>query len=104
MAQHDEIEKDQYLKIENLFGIVRIRNVGASLGFEKIIIKNGMLIMFFVSNKMSPYYQSDTFASVLERTASLPELNLKQSEGKLKIVTRGVESVGQALGILNKLQ
>ena len=27
---------------ENLFQVVRIRNLGSSLGFDKIIIKNGM--------------------------------------------------------------
>lgn len=91
-------------ELENLFAVVKTRNAGGSLGFEKIIIKNGMLIMFFVSDPSSAYYQSDTFAVLLKKAGSMPELNLKQSDGRLKIVTRGVDSIGAALSILNKLQ
>ena len=91
-------------EVENLFKVVKIRNIGAELGFEKIIIKNGMLIMFFVGNSMSGYYQSDTFGRIMEHLASMPQLVLKQTEGKLKIVTRGVDSLDKALNILNKLQ
>jgi hypothetical protein len=35
-------------ELKRLFDIVRIRQLGQKLGFEKIIIKNGVLIAFFV--------------------------------------------------------
>jgi len=91
-------------EVENLFTVVKIRNIGGLLGFEKVIIKNGMLIMFFVSNSMSPYYKSSEFATIMGRLNEYPNLVLKQSEGKLKIVTRGVTSLDMALSILNKLR
>ncbi|MBQ7195183.1 MAG: transcription-repair coupling factor [Bacteroidales bacterium] len=91
-------------ELVNLFDVVRVRNLGASLGFEKIIMKNSLLIAFFVSNQMSPYYQSDTFACILSRLNSLGTvMTLKQSEGRLKIVARGVESIGKAWELLKKL-
>ena len=31
------------IEAENLFDVVKIRNLGERLGFEKIIIKNGMM-------------------------------------------------------------
>ncbi len=40
-------------EVKNLFLVVKIRNRGAALGFEKVIIKNGIMIAFFVSNPMS---------------------------------------------------
>ncbi|HJJ47289.1 MAG TPA: hypothetical protein O0X32_03455, partial [Methanocorpusculum sp.] len=91
-------------EVENLFTVVNIRNLGGSVGFEKIIIKNGMMIMFFISNHMSPYFKSKEFTSVLEKV-NLHEriFNLKQSEGKLKIVSRGIDTLSKALETLSML-
>ncbi len=92
-------------ELDNLFYVVKIRNTGARLGFEKIIIKNGLLIAFFVSNPMSPYYKSETFASVMEKIASCQGIiELKQNENKLKILSRNVVSLKQAYGILSRLR
>lgn len=92
-------------ELDNLFYVVKIRNAGARMGFEKIIIKNGLLIAFFVSNPMSPYYKSDTFASVMEKIASCQgSIELKQNENKLKILSRNVVSLKQAYGILSRLR
>ena len=89
-------------EVLNLFSVVKIRNLGVSLGFEKVIIKNGMLICFFVGNAMSPYYQSDLFADVMKKV-TLP-FELKQTEGKLKLVARGVDSLEKARSLLGKLR
>ncbi|MBQ9474709.1 MAG: transcription-repair coupling factor [Bacteroidales bacterium] len=91
-------------EVENLFNVVRIRNLAASLGFEKVIVKNGLLIAFFVANSMSPYYKSEVFARVLQnidRNSSL--FALKQSEGKLKVLSRGVDSLGTAMEYFRRL-
>ena len=91
--------------MDNLFNVVRIRNIGERLGFEKIIIKNGLLICFFISNQMSPYYKSDVFSRILGRIASMESVfSLKQGEGRLKTVSRGVDSLDKALALLAKLQ
>ena len=92
-------------EVENLFQVVKIRNLGASLGFEKIIIKNGMLICFFIANQMSPYYKSKVFDSVIDKISMNGNIfTLKQSEGKLKIVSRGVDSLEKAHSLLKKLE
>ena len=85
-------------EVINLFSVVKIKNLGSSLGFEKIIIKNGMLIMFFISNPMSMYYKSDVFGRILANANKYERIfNLKQTEGKLKIVSRGIDSLQKAL-------
>ena len=92
-------------EVENLFDVVKIRNLGGQLGFEKIIIKNGMMIMFFISNPMSNYYKTRIFSDILSMIDKNSGLfSLKQTEGKLKIVTRGVDSLSIALSRLQKLQ
>ena len=91
-------------EVKNLFLVVKIRNRGAALGFEKVIIKNGIMIAFFVSNPMSPYYKSDVFEKVMGRISDMGgKLELKQVENKLKIVARGVPSLAVAFNILNRL-
>ena len=84
--------------------MVKIRNLGAALGFEKIIVKNGLLIAFFIANQMSPYYKSDIFARILQRTSEMPRYELKQTESKLKIVVRNVPSLKDAHTLLSKLR
>jgi transcription-repair coupling factor (superfamily II helicase) len=91
-------------EVGNLFEVVKLRNLGAALGFEKVIVKNGLMIAFFIANPMSPYYKSPVFARILERTADNPRFELKQTENKLKIVVRGVPSLKEAHTILGKLR
>ncbi|MBO4263265.1 MAG: transcription-repair coupling factor [Bacteroidales bacterium] len=93
------------VELVNLINVVNIRNLGSSLGFEKIIVKNGMCIAFFIANQMSPYFQSELFAGILQKIDARSGIfQLKQSEGKLKIVSRGVDSLEKALVLLKKLQ
>ena len=87
-----------------LFDIVRIRQLGQKLGFEKIIIKNGVMIAFFISNPLSQYYKSDRFAKVLENITLNPrEFELKQNDSKLRIFVRNIDSISKAYGVLCKL-
>ena len=92
-------------ELENLLLVVKIRNLGAQSGFEKIIIKNGMQIMFFVNNPMSGYYQSKQFETVLSRVNENAQLyKFNQDGGRLRTVSRGVNNLATALQILKKLQ
>ena len=92
------------VELERLFDIVRIRQLGKSLGFEKIIVKNGVLIAFFISNPLSQYYRSDKFSKVLENVSAHPKLfEVKQPDGRLRIVVRNVDSLEKAYKILKML-
>lgn len=75
------------------------------LGFEKIIVKNGIMISFFVSNPMSSYYKSAVFERVLIKVGELPlSTEIKQVENKLKMVSRNVSSLQDALSLIRKLR
>ena len=92
-------------EVQNLLNVVKIRNLGARLGFEKIIIKNGMQIMFFVSNPMSGYYQSKQFEQIVGRVNDNPSLyKVNQDNGKLRTVSRGIDSMEKALLNLRRLE
>ena len=92
------------VELERLFDIVRIRQLGKKLGFEKIIVKNGVMIAFFITNPLSQYYRSDRFSKVLEHVSSHPKLfEVKQPDGRLRIVVRNVDSLAKAYKILMML-
>jgi transcription-repair coupling factor (superfamily II helicase) len=92
------------VELERLFDIVRIRQLGKTLGFEKIIIKNGVLIAFFISNPLSQYYRSSRFSKVLENVSAHPKLfEVKQPDGRLRIVVRNVDGLDKAYKILKML-
>ena len=51
--------------VEDLFTTLRCRTVACELGFEKLIIKNEQMRLYFVSNPDSPYFESETFNHIL---------------------------------------
>jgi transcription-repair coupling factor (superfamily II helicase) len=92
------------VELQRLFDIVKIRQLGQKLGFEKIIIKNGVLIAFFISNPLSQYYRTDRFSKILENVSLHPNLfELKQNDSKLRIFSRNIDSVAKAYDVLKKL-
>ena len=92
------------VELERLFDIVRIRQLGKQLGFEKIIIKNGVMIAFFITNPLSQYYRSDRFSKVLEKISQHPKLfEVKQPDGRLRIMVRNVDGISKAYDILKML-
>ena len=91
-------------ELSRLFDIVRIRQAGQKAGFEKIIIKNGVMIAFFISNPLSQYFRSERFSKILENVSANPNLfELKQNDNKLRIFIRNVDTISKAYTILSKL-
>ena len=91
--------------VQNLFNVVKIRNLGMTLGFEKIIVKNGMCICFFISSANNPYYKSETFERILAVVSSESSpFVLKQSDNALKLVAHGLNGLAEALVQLNKFR
>ena len=83
---------------------MRIRQLGQKLGLEKIIIKNGVMIAFFISNPLSRYYKSERFEKILGNITLHPKLfELKQNDNRLRVFVRNVDSISKAYDILMKL-
>ncbi|MBL7690113.1 MAG: transcription-repair coupling factor [Flavipsychrobacter sp.] len=51
--------------VEDLFTTLRSRQIACQLGFEKLILKNEQMRLYFVSNPDSPYFESETFNHIL---------------------------------------
>ena len=89
---------------EELLQIVPLRRLGRQLGCEKITLKQGQMMMYFVSNPMSAYYQSKAFDSVLNYVgANTRRCNLREIKGKRSLVVKQIPTVKDAVGILRKM-
>ena len=85
---------------EELIRVVPLRVLGKSLGIEKIMLKQGKMLLYFVSNPDSPYYQSETFGRVLEYlTKNVRRCNLREANGKRSLIVERVPSVDEALTV-----
>jgi len=52
-------------QVEELFTTIRCRKMAKELGFEKLILKNGQMRLYFINNPDSPYFESDTFNHIM---------------------------------------
>lgn len=87
-----------------LMSIVRLRWLAMRYGVEKLILKNGEMIAYLVSNLNSIYYQSDEFGRLLQFMASNPhKTKLREQNGKRSIVFMEVKAVEKALDIFKGL-
>jgi transcription-repair coupling factor (superfamily II helicase) len=85
---------------EELISVVPLRVYGKQLGIEKIMLKQGHMYLFFISNSNSPYFQSDAFGRVLSYVSSHPrQCNFREANGKRSVVISPVPSVASALTI-----
>jgi len=89
---------------EELLQVVPLRRYGKKLGCEQLMLKQGRMFLFFVSNAHSPYYQSETFGRVLDYVARHPaRCNFRDQQGRRSLVISEVETVEKAVGILQSI-
>jgi len=90
--------------VEELFNALRLRWLARKLGFEKIMLKNGRMTGYFISNQDSEYYQSGAFSAILSHIQKNPATcRMKETEKRLSLTFRDVKSVGDAISILDKI-
>lgn len=89
---------------EELIRIVPLRRLGKRLGVEKITLKAGRMILYFVSNQESPYYQSEAFGKIIDYMSHNPRnCNLREQNGRRSMVITKVENVETAVKILQEI-
>ena len=89
---------------EELIRVVPLRVYGKQLGVEKIMLKQGQMYLYFVSNPDSPYFQSEAFGRILNYVSNHPRrCNFREANGKRSVVISPVASVGDALTICRSI-
>ena len=89
---------------EELMRVVPLRRLGKNLGCEKILLKQGRMTLYFVSQPDSPYYQSDVFDSILTFVAQNPRrCQFREQNGKRSMVIADIPTVEDAVALLTKI-
>ncbi len=86
---------------ETLMDVVRLRWHAIDLGFEKVKVKNGLMILGFPSDGNSPYYKSDVFNGVLQFILQKKDkFVLRQNNNKLALTVRSVKDIRDAINVM----
>ncbi|WP_396176937.1 transcription-repair coupling factor [Flavobacterium sp.] len=92
----------------SLMSSLKIKWIATQFGIEKLVMKQGKMIAYFVSDHQSAYYQSSQFTKVLQFVQTNPKIaRIKEKETpkglKLLLTFDNVKSVRRALELLQML-
>ena len=89
---------------EELMRVVPLRRLGKSMGCEKLILKQGRMTLYFVSQNDSPFYQSEVFDRILSFVAQHPrQCNFREQYGKRSMVIADVPTIEEAVKLLSQI-
>jgi transcription-repair coupling factor (superfamily II helicase) len=88
-----------------LLNSIRIKWIATRVGIEKLVLKQGKMIGYFVSDQQSDYYQSAKFRNVLnfvQKQNSLCKMKEKQTVNGLRLLLTfdNVKSIKRALELM----
>lgn len=95
-------------QVEDLLNSVRIKWIATGIGLEKVVLKKGILMGYFISDQESAFYQSREFSNVLsyvQQHSKTCRLKEKQTRNGLRLllIFDGIKSVNKALEVLEPL-
>lgn len=91
--------------LEELVETVRLRWLAGQAGIEKLVLKSGRMVAYFISNQDSPFYQSEVFTSILQFVQRNPSIcKMKETNKKLMLVFENVKDVSSAVQIMTRLK
>nr|WP_321245356.1 transcription-repair coupling factor [uncultured Psychroserpens sp.] len=93
------------IQVVDLLNSVRIKWIAAKIGLEKIIMKKGRFVGYFINDQKSAFYQSPNFTKVLKFVQTHPrecKMKEKQTRNGLRLLLtfEQIKSVKQALSKL----
>ncbi|GAB1359205.1 hypothetical protein MASR1M31_09860 [Porphyromonadaceae bacterium] len=100
--------KDRFGKIpyegQELIRIVRLRRLSKQLGFERAVLKNNKMILHFIGNTKSAFYESDTFGQIIQYAAThARSCHLTEKNGKRSMTFSNIPNVETAVDILQQM-
>ena len=95
-------------QVVDLLNSVRIKWVSTKIGLEKVIMKHGRLIGYFINDQQSAFYQSSGFTKVLQYVQANPtacKMKEKQTRNGLRLLLtfENINSVKEALSVLESV-
>ena len=92
----------------SLLNSIKIKWIATQLGIEKLVMKQGKMICYFVSDQQSSYYQSGRFNQVLQfvqKQSQLCKMKEKQTPNGLRLLLtfENVKSIKKALKLMEMI-
>ena len=96
------------IQVSDLLDSVRLKWIATKMGIEKLIMKQGKLIGYFIQDQQSTFYQSDDFSKVLQfvqMNAGKCKMKEKKTRNGLRLLItfEGIKSTKQALNSLSQI-
>ena len=96
------------VQVVDLLNSVRIKWIATKIGLEKIIMKKGRFVGYFINDQQSAFYQSDHFTKVLQYVQKRPKdckMKEKQTRNGLRLLLtfEHIKSIKQALSRLQEI-
>ena len=91
-------------QVEDLLDLIRVRELGKKIGFERMVLKSNRMSAYFPSEQNQTYFQSEKFAQILSHVQRYSsKMNLKQVGNSLLLLVQPIHTIQQALHELNGL-
>ena len=92
----------------NLLKSVELKWIAADIGFDKIVVKNGVFLGYFPPNPQDKFYQSDKFRNIIAYLSKNPkEATLKEKASKegsqLMMRKENVQNVDEVNAVLERI-
>ncbi len=91
--------------VVSLFETVRLRWLAEELGFEKLVLKSGLMKCYFVPSTRESYFTSEVFGKILRYIQTQPKYcKIKEHKNRLILTINGVKSVERAKKWLGEMK
>lgn len=95
-------------QVEDLLNSVKIKWIATNIGLEKVVMKHGKLIGYFIADQQSSFYQSTNFTKILQYIQANPtacKMKEKQTRSGLRLLLTfdNISSIYKALDSLQKI-
>lgn len=91
---------------EELLNVVPLKRMAKTLGMEKAVLKSGRMMLYFVNNSESAFYQSEMFDKCIHFAMdknNLRRCELGEVKGKRRLLVKDVSSTKEAVNILKNI-
>lgn len=90
-------------QVQELLTTIRSRWLAKELGFEKLILKNKQMRLYFISDPDSAYFESETFNAILDFIQkSVNNARLKQVGKNFMLVVENIKSMADVHSFLHR--
>jgi len=91
-------------EVQELAGAVRLKWLAKQMAIEKVVIKGGLLILYFVPKQNSPFFSSDAFGRIIDFTVKNFQRSLmKEQNDRLVLKVEKIRTVSAAIDVMREM-